>query len=174
MEGTMPPILTLASSLCVIAAVFGGARPLAATPSSAAGASISEVYGKLPLTFEANEGQVDRSVKFLSRGQGTTLFLTPAEAVLSLRRAEYGTAVVRMQLVGANRAPRLVGEDLQPTQSNYFIGNDSRQWHTGVAHYARVRVERVYPGVDLLYRGNQRQLEYDLVVAAVNDARRDG
>jgi hypothetical protein len=108
---------------------------------------------------------VDRSVKFLSRGQGTTLFLTPAEAVLSLRLAEHQTSVVRMQLVGANRAPRLVGEEQQATKSNYFIGNDSRQWHTGVSHYARVRVEGVYPGVDLLYHGNQRQLEYDLVIA---------
>jgi hypothetical protein len=134
-------------------------------PKAPPQARISEVYGKLPLTFEVNEGQVDRSVRYLSRSQGATLFLTPAEAVLSLRRPEHETTVVRMRLVGANRAPRMAGEEPQATKSNYFIGSDPRQWQTAVAHYARVRVEGVYPGVDLLYRGNRRRLEYDLVIA---------
>ena len=134
-------------------------------PQPASSARISKAYGKVALTFEVNEGQVDRSVKFLSRSQGTTLFLTPAEAVLSLRGAEREPTVVRMRLVGANRAPRLVGERPQAARSNYFIGSDPGQWHTGVAHYARVRVQGIYPGVDLLYRGNQGRLEYDLVIA---------
>jgi Collagen triple helix repeat (20 copies)/Beta-propeller repeat len=154
--------LSLALAGLLAASSSAGAVP---APNPATRARMLEHYGKIPLSFEANEGQVDRSVKFLSRGQATTLFLTPAEAVLSLRGAEHETTVVRMRLVGANRAPRLVGEELQPTRSNYFVGNDPRQWHTGVAHYARIREEGVYPGVDLLYRGDQRQLEYDLVVA---------
>jgi hypothetical protein len=157
-----------------LAALFAASSTVVAAPAQdpVAKARISEVYGKIPLSFEANEGQVDMSVKFLSRGQGATLFLTPAEAVLSLRGAEHETAVVRMQLVGATRAPRVLGEELQATKSNYFIGNDSRQWHTGVAHYARVRMEGIYPGVDLLYHGNQRQLEYDLVIAPGAEPRR--
>src|SRR5258708_821051 len=153
---------SLAFAALLAASSSVGAEP---TPNPTAQARISAAYGKLPLTFEANEGQVERPVKFLSRGPGATLFLTPTEAVLSLGRAEHKTAVVRMQLVGANRAPHLSGLDLQETRSNYFIGNDSRQWHTGVAHYARVREEGVYSGVDLVYHGNQRRLEYDFVVA---------
>ena len=43
-------------------------------------------YGKMPLHFEPNQGQTDPQVKFLSRGKGYTLFLTPTEAVLTLRR----------------------------------------------------------------------------------------
>ncbi|MCI0422629.1 MAG: hypothetical protein L0312_25990, partial [Acidobacteria bacterium] len=42
-------------------------------------------YGRLPLRFEANSGQTDARVKFLSRGRGYTMFLTGDEAVLSLR-----------------------------------------------------------------------------------------
>ena len=45
-------------------------------------------YGRLPLSFEANHGQTDAQVKFLSRGRGYSLFLTPSEAVLVLRKAE--------------------------------------------------------------------------------------
>jgi hypothetical protein len=153
---------SLAFAALLAASSSVGAEP---TPNPTAQARISAAYGKLPLTFEANEGQVQRPVKFLSRGPGATLFLTPTEAVLSLGGAEHKTAVVRMQLVGANRAPHLSGLDLQETRSNYFIGNDSRQWHTGVAHYARVREEGVYSGVDLVYHGDQRLLEYDFVVA---------
>jgi hypothetical protein len=126
-------------SSLAFAALLGASSSVGAepTPNPTAQARISAAYGKLPLTFEANEGQVERPVKFLARGPGATLFLTPTEAVLSLGGAQHKTAVVRMQLVGANRAPHLSGLDLQETRSNYFIGNDSRQWHTGVAHYAR-------------------------------------
>jgi len=162
--------------LCFIVAIaaisIGGASPLAAGPATPTQARVAEAYGKLPLSFEANEGQVDKTVKFLSRGQGYTLFLTPAEAVLSLRGSQHETALVHMQMAGGQRAPRVVGLDPQVTQSNYFLGNDSRRWHTGVSHYARVRYEDVYPGIDLVYRGNQRQLEYDFVIAAGADPRR--
>lgn len=48
-------------------------------------ASILESYGKLPMSFEANEGQANSPVKFLSRGDGYSLFLSPTEALLSLR-----------------------------------------------------------------------------------------
>src|SRR5690349_18955016 len=40
-------------------------------------AEIKESYGKLPISFEANEGQTDAQVKFLARGDGYSLFLTP-------------------------------------------------------------------------------------------------
>src|SRR5438105_1891527 len=49
--------------------------------------------------------------------------------------------------------------------SNYFIGRDPKKWRTNIPNYAKVRFEDVYPGVDLVYYGNQQQLEYDFVVA---------
>ena len=148
-----------------LAALAGGGRRLAGGAVAAAGAGAVETYGRLPLTFEANTGQVDGRVRFLGRGLGMTLFVTPAEAVLRLRGPAGKVAVVRMRLVGANRDPRVLGVEPLPTRSNYLLGDEPRQWHTGVPHYARVRAEQVYPGVDLLYRGSRRQLEYDLAVA---------
>jgi hypothetical protein len=134
-------------------------------------ARISETYGRLPLTFEANAGQVDPAVRFLTRGQGYALFLTTNEAVLRLGGPQ-DNAVVRLRMAGGNRAPRLAGLEPQPMQTNYLLGKDPARWHTGVPHYARVRYEEVYPGIDLVYRGNQRQLEYDFVVAPGADPKR--
>lgn len=133
-------------------------------PPAAARDAQTQIYGRLPLSFEANQGQVDSAVRFLSRGEGYTLFLTSTEAVLSLRGAQRDS-IVRMRLVGGNRDPRLVGVSPRATKSNYLLGNDPRHWHTDVPHYDRVRAEDVYPGVDLIYRGNPRQLEYDFVIA---------
>jgi hypothetical protein len=70
-----------------------------------------------------------------------------------------------MKLLGGNAKGRVVGLDELPGRSNYFIGNDPKKWRTNVPSYARVKYEGVYPGVDLVYYGNQRQLEYDFLVA---------
>jgi hypothetical protein len=135
----------------------------------------------LPLSFEENQGQVDGKVKFLSRGSGYTLFLTPTEAVLALsaqssnpkdlkgaRREQPPTtksSVLRMKLVGANPSPQVAGLEELPGKSNYFIGSDSSKWRTNLATYAKVKYREVYPGIDLVYYGNQRQLEYDWIVS---------
>ncbi len=192
--GTVGPGMALLTlGLLGVAVVGLGSRPgLARESYSAANTpaanklQVVEAYGKLPLSFEANEGQTDNHVDFLSRGSGYTLFLTPTEAVLALRkpvasnrpRRDNGTprnaeaeqapaaptAVLRMKLVGANPSPRVSGLEELPGKSNYFLGNDPSKWRTNVLHYAKVQYEDVYPGVDLVYYGNQRQLEYDLIV----------
>jgi hypothetical protein len=59
----------------------------AAFPADPAEPRLVEAYGKLPLSFEANQGQTERQVKFLSRGSGYSLFLTGNEAVLALRKS---------------------------------------------------------------------------------------
>ncbi len=147
-------------------------------------AKIAASYGKFPLRFEANQGQADLRVKFLSRGSGYTLFLTSTEAVLALQKPSLTTAAIqryvgntpgnrrtssavllRMKIGGANRIARIEGLESLPGKSSYFIGNDPAKWRTNVPTYAKVRYEGVYPGVDLVYYGNQGQLEYDFVIA---------
>src|SRR5579872_5463409 len=144
---------------------------------------IVESYGKLPLSFEANQGQADSQVKFISRGSGYSLFLTSTEAVLSLQEpparkeplpsapSAKSAAVLRMKLVGANLSPQLTGRDELPGKSNYFFGNNPAKWRTNVPNYAKVKYSDVYPGIDLVYYGKQRQVEYDFVVAPGADPR---
>jgi hypothetical protein len=80
-------------------------------------------------------------------------------------------ALLRMKLVGANPNPKIVGADELPGKSNYFIGNDPKKWRTNVPNYAKVKYANVYPGVDLVYYGNQGKLEYDFVVQPGADPR---
>jgi hypothetical protein len=133
-----------------------------------------DLYAQLPLSFEANGGQAGKQVKFVSRGRGYALFLTPREAVLELQgrdsrldarnsQVQAPGSALRMQLAGANPRTRVQGIDELPGKSNYFTGNTPSKWRTGVANYARVRYEEVYPGIDLVFYGNQRRLEYDFV-----------
>jgi len=136
-------------------------------PAAATDARLSESYGKLPLQFEANRGQTHQDVRFLSRGAGYSLYLTASEAVLVLAKPDAKTQPValRMSLVGAAREPAVTGLDELPGKANYFVGKDRSRWRTNVPTYARVQYQNVYPGIDLVYYGNQRQLEYDFVVA---------
>ena len=79
-----------------------------------------------------------------------------------------------MELLGANSAPEFQGLQELPGKVNYLIGKDQAAWHTNVALFSEVQVAKVYPGVDLLFHGDQRQLEYDFVVAPGADAGRIG
>jgi hypothetical protein len=194
------PSLSRLLSLAALVLIFAGGVALGApaaaprpNPQTAsqvsAKAALAADYGKLPLSFEANQGQVDSQVRFTSRGSGYSLFLTDKEAVLSLSRKSgqrasepasqllpltakgspakdaLKTDVVRMQLAGASAGLKVEGEEKLPGVANYFIGNDRSKWHAGVPTYSKVKYAGVYPGIDLVYYGNQRQLEYDFVVA---------
>jgi uncharacterized repeat protein (TIGR01451 family) len=131
------------------------------------------LLGQLPLIFEPNQGQADAKVKFLARGAGYSLFLDPTGAVLALQTVprsrsksqSHSEQFVRMKLVGANPAAATKGTGLLPGKSNYVIGNDPRQWHSGVPQFAGVHYASVYPGIDLVFYGNQGHLEYDFKVA---------
>jgi hypothetical protein len=158
-------------------------------------AQAREAYGKTPLYFEQNQGQVDSQVNFLTRAGGATIFLTPTEAVIvrsmpsqdsskttasKLRdtgaqiaaEPQAQMAVLRMQLAGANPQPAVVGLDKQEGIVNYFVGNDPAQWHADIPTYARVQYSEVYPGVDMIYYGDGLQMEYDFVVQPGADANR--
>ena len=180
------------SGVCLFFLLFSLARGAEDEQSPAATsqgtkALAFESYGKLPLSFEVNQGQTDSRVKFLSRGQEYTLFLAPTEAILMLRdpqprrensdgdshsssavhaRLRVTETIVKMKLVGANPTPQIEGLEKLPGRSHYLIGKDPDGWQTGVPHFAKVKYRDVYPGVDLVFYGNQGQLEYDLIVAA--------
>jgi uncharacterized repeat protein (TIGR01451 family) len=140
-------------------------------------ARIDEAYGKMPLSFEVNQGQTIPQVKFLSRHSTSDLYLTSTEAVLVLKNplskkqqkenltAAHKASVLRLKVLGANPAAPVEGLDPLPGKSNYFRGKDPGQWQTDIPNYTKVQYSDVYKGVNLIYYGNQRQLEYDFVVA---------
>jgi len=175
-RGRRLPYCLLLIALLLGAAILqkdGGAGFPTAKPRSSA--QWAHLYAALPLSFEANRGQTDPSVNFLSRGRGFTLFLTGREAVLTLKnpssaaggqKPPASSAALRLRLMGANAHAVATGRDELPGKANYFLGNDPSKWRRNVPTYARVRYESIYPGVDLVYYGTQGgELEYDFVVA---------
>src|SRR5258705_11566032 len=162
-------------------------RVTAAPLDAAAKTRIAKDFGNLPLSFEINKGQIDESVKFLARGSGYDLFLTATGATLrvqkprSLQVAKLKEAVpaktdpdtnvregtvLRLKMLGANASPQVEGQEELPGKVNYFRGNDPAKWLPNIPTYRRAYFKDVYPGIDVVYYGKQRELEYDFVVAA--------
>ncbi|MET0648126.1 MAG: SBBP repeat-containing protein [Pyrinomonadaceae bacterium] len=189
------------SAAVLLATTLWSNRNAPAPPASQAPHErVREAYGRIPMSFEANRGQTDASVNFLARGAGYTFFLKPTEAVFVLPNADSGVEdegaaersltttsspkteavrskvvprpkVLRMRLVGADASAPAKGLGELAGKMNYLVGDDSSQWRTGVPTFGRVRYAEVYPGVDVVYYGNQRQLEYDFYVAPGSDPR---
>jgi hypothetical protein len=158
-------LLTLGCSSAVVAAAGTGPAPLAATV--AVSGAVTKTALTLPLAFEASAGPADSGPTYVARAAGYTLLLAPREAVLLLRSSP-GTldrSVVRMRFRGGAARPRVEGLDELPGKVNYLIGRDKRRWRTGLPLYGKVRYREIYPGIDAVFYGRDRQIEYDLVVS---------
>ena len=152
-------IATIAASLSLPAS-----RALAThANANRSNATLENTYNKLSMSFEKNAGQSSSEVDFVARGAGYSVLLSSGEAVLALKKQTSG-ANVRMTLVGSDPAPA-AGENELPGRANYFVGNDPTKWHRDVPTFAKVRYTGIYPGVDVVYYGNQRRLEYDFIVS---------
>jgi hypothetical protein len=167
--------------------IEGVLTPKTTVPTQTKKDSAVRDFGSLPLSFEGNQGQTDAKVRFLTHSGNSTLFLTPSEAVFamtaqpsrqskrqsSLRKGQKAPrsaekivpVVLRMQLVGSDPNASVLQQQPLAGRINYFIGKDPSKWHAGVPTFGRVGFHEVYSGVDLVYYGNQRHLEYDFVVA---------
>lgn len=159
----------------VTAARADGPRQSAPTPSlrakpdSASRTRLLDTYGRLPLSFEVNRGQTDASVDFISRAAGRSLFLARNGALFVTPQSR-----LTMRFEDANPDARVDGREPLDGTVNYFIGHDPANWHTAVPTYAKVGYRDLYPGIDLVYYGNQRQLEYDFIVAPGADPKAIG
>ena len=153
-------IIGLAAALVAVLPVFAGDVPADSQ------ARIVQNLGALPMAFEANRGQSDSQVLFQARGQGYGLYLTAYEAVLSLMgdRGLRQPAVLRMRLAGSNPETGVSGLEALPGKVNYVIGKDRTKWRTDIATFGKVRYANVYPGIDLVYYGTGRQLEFDFIL----------
>src|SRR6202051_1117966 len=121
-----------------------GAAAVLVSADRRSSSEVAAEYGKLPLAFEPNLGQVNPEANFLARGSGYELFLTPKESVFvlnagekksvagkresRLRASSHSAAVLRMQLVGANKNPVLTAQDELPGKSNYLSGKNPENW----------------------------------------------
>jgi uncharacterized protein (TIGR03437 family) len=166
--------LAVASYIASVAGAANAPRP-------------NHTLSDLPLGFERNAGQFDARVRFASRAPGLGIYLTGEEAVVTLAlpnppgkspatgRPKTGpsqVAAARFHLEGASHRFQPEALDPLPGATNYLIGSDRAKWLTGIARYQRVLYRDVYPGIDMLYHGDGRALEYDFNLAPGADAAR--
>lgn len=115
----------------------------------------------LPLYFEANQNQTE----FLSRGNGYQFLVSAGGAQITLGETADGRATAQMEFPGANARAHVRGDSELPGKINYLIGRDASQWLTGLPTFSKVQITDLYPGINLVFHGNQRQLEYDFTIA---------
>ncbi len=139
--------------------------PMVHNPPSTSPGSFA-AYGNLPLTFVENRGQTDPRVRYVSQGRGYTLFLTPGEVVLKLGDE------LRIRFEGAEPAPVIEPREKLPGTHSYFLGNDAAHRDNGASRglsnipgFAKVVYRGIYPGIDLVFYGNNGELEFDFIVA---------
>ncbi len=142
---------SLSFFVCVAAALAVEAPPAKVAQAQAA-------LERLPLRFEANQGQWSADVRYGARTAGGALLLTThGPAMVGDGRR------VDISMVDGNTEARIEAIDPLAARTNYFVGK-REQWRAGIANFTRVAYRTVYPGIDIVYYGNRDQLEYDFVL----------
>ncbi|MGA2962417.1 MAG: choice-of-anchor D domain-containing protein [Candidatus Korobacteraceae bacterium] len=128
----------------------------------------AQTYANLPLRFEpaAEQGH------FMARSSGYAVLVGAGESAIAITDGKSGlTRALRFSFEGSNAAAQIEAIDALPGVTNYYIGSDPKNWRLGVRNFARLRTKNVYPGVDIVYYGDNRRLEFDFVVAPAADPR---
>jgi hypothetical protein len=145
------------------------------------------VFERVPLAFEPNMGQAPDDALFVTRGEGYAVSVLRDSVLVGLEQRplrsksnrmlltkagpDITTAVVGLRFVGACPEISLIPTERLPGVAHYFRGRDAGGWRTHVPLYARVEARGLYPGIDLVLYGNQRRMQFDLVVAPGGDPR---
>lgn len=149
----------LIASLLVTSLLFSQSKPLPHGPQPA------RSYGDIPLAFELNQGQAPAEVQFLMHSAASTVALAGDRAIFTLFQRDQESHSIIFQWLGTREQANAAGENELLGRTNYLVG-DQENWLRGIKNYARVRYSSIYPGIDLVYYGNHRKLEYDLELAA--------
>jgi len=122
--------------------------------------------GNLPLAF------VRQGDQFSARGQGYFIGLDSGTATIQVVSQKTGDTerFVSIGFPGGQNAAPVPGPKLSGVV-NYITGKDPQKWQIGLPTVDRVTYPEVYPGIDVVYYGNQQQLEFDLVVKPGADPR---
>jgi len=157
------------------AGLLAGESSTDTTDLSTTESSILEAYGKLPLLFIENQGQVDEAATYYVKASGQTVYFTEENIVFDLIRYDQAEAddtadrqaerlVFSLDFLGANSQPAIEGSGKDGAVVNYFIGNDPEKWHANVPTYRELVYRDIYPNIDLRLYGNGGMLRYDFVV----------
>jgi hypothetical protein len=157
------------AALPAVATAAQGQSPSSPVPAAAKRRAAS-AYAKLPLSFIPNAGQTDRSVRYYAQRAGYSLYFTQHKAVLALQKGKRGEAL-DLRFLGANPNARLIAADRASGKVNYFTGSEK---HTNLPTYGRLVYRSLWPGIDMVFRGEGARLDYEFRLrpgAKVSDIR---
>ena len=173
---------------CLLFAAVATCLPTFSLPAKASAGeektnSLSERYGRIPLFFVKNEGQMDSKVRFHESSGGRETFFTDEGVTFALTRPDESPApgasalsdegpglplrsshLIKLTPLGMKHPATISAEEAQSGKTNFFIGDDPIRWHTDIPTYRSLVYKDVYPGVDFKFYGNHKHLEYDIVV----------
>jgi beta-propeller repeat-containing protein len=152
-----PFLVLFVLAICVLG---WGQQPVTAAQHDA----IMQQYLTLPLNFEVNHGQAIDNARFLARANGYGVMLEPDALAFVLPGNNHQQSIVQLGWVGAS-TQQIAGEQPLAGRINYLHGKDAKAWITEVPTFAHVRYHQLYRGVDAVFYGNKREVEYDLAVS---------
>ncbi len=156
-----------------------------AAPGKTDKESILKDYGKLPLLFIENKGQLDPKVRFYVKTSAQTLYFTDEGIVFDLLRGQEDAAanrspgaekghqaregkrerlVFNLRFENARKGVLIEGLERQTGEVNYFVGNDKSKWKTRIPTYKGIVYKDVYRRIDLKVFGEGEAIEYDFIV----------
>jgi len=144
-----------------------------------------ESLDRQPLLFIRNDGQLDEKVKYYERGANHATYFTADGIYLSLFRRQIVSGQsgfagpenkhsiqfdqVMLSFINAAPNPLISATDIQAAKYNYYVGNDPARWRKNISTYKAVKYTEIYKNIDLKVYGNNRQLEYDVIVKPGGD-----
>jgi hypothetical protein len=168
-------------------------KPKDFRPESAVKPNID--FGKIPLYFITNKGQVNEKAKFYAKASRYTLWLTkeglvfdsvkkvkaedetthpappghPSQEGNNLGSPKIARDVSRLIFLDANKSPEMVPVEESKLRVNYFIGSDKSKWHGDIPTSMAVLYKNLYKNIDLKVYGLEKQIEYDWIVKSGGD-----
>ncbi|MBI4744941.1 MAG: SBBP repeat-containing protein, partial [Actinobacteria bacterium] len=145
-----------------------------------------KAYGKLPIYFVPNKGQLNSKVKYYAAGAGYSFYLTQDGVTYSFTKNNPNDAknlltpetnkdidkskkiegyALKIKFLGTNQNTILESQKEQKGKVNYLIGNDSKKWQTNLSIFSQITYKNLYSGIDLTYKSDQKKIKYEFTVS---------
>ena len=127
----------------------------------------SDAVFAFPVSQKSDNSQLGVRAMLMHKRMGLNRALKLMRGSHHAAESNSAVATLKMHMRGASPT-EITGENEQASKTNYLIGNDPRNWHTHVSHFADVRYRQIYPGVDAVFHGGVKP-EFDYVVGPGTD-----
>lgn len=184
--------LLVIALLLTLAHLYSGTRPselgLYSTSTNLSLFDVAQTFGRLPLYFIENQGQLDEHVTYYIQGHDRSIYFTSAGVTFAITQPSeiklpfpakfriwesadyhqesvlsYARWIVKLDFVGANPGVSPIAQDQTQATISYYNGQPDA-WNNGLQTYQRLVYPDLWPGIDLVYYGTVDQMKYEFIV----------